>query len=575
MRVLSFILKAVAPYRLYLLGMALTIVGVAAYTNFQGYFVKLMIDAIASHTYNELIILAIWYGALQFSIVLIWTVYDFLVLKTNGMRCHIANTMLDKIKHYDITFFQNNFGGSLSSKIKDAATLIPSTVYLAIDNYLQLILVILISVVLLSTIHWGFAVALLLWVATFALLFYKKIKVVNVISVETAESDSKIWGRIVDYIGNIMAVKYYAANKHERQVLEVSQREYLHHANRRGYYLLRCYFGMGVAFWFYIMGCLSFLIYLYHGNRITPGDFAFVFSINYNIIDQLFYTTHTLRDLITSWGAIDKAAEVLEAIPTVQDTLNAKELKVSLGKIEFKNVSFHYAGSELLFKNESITINPKEKVGLIGYSGSGKSSFVNLILRLYDVSQGSICIDDQDIKEVTQDSLRSAIGMIPQDPSLFNRSMIDNIRYSRIESSDDEVISVAKKSHAHEFILQLSDGYNTQVGERGLKLSGGQRQRIAIARTMLKNAPILILDEATSQLDSLTEAEIQKSLLSLMEGKTSIVVAHRLSTLLHMDRILVFDKGKIVEDGSHEVLLEKGGLYKALWEAQAKGKIQI
>jgi ATP-binding cassette subfamily B protein len=212
-------------------------------------------------------------------------------------------------------------------------------------------------------------------------------------------------------------------------------------------------------------------------------------------------------------------------------------------------------------------------VGLVGYSGSGKSTFVNLILRLYDINKGRILIDGQDIRVVTQNSLHAAIAMIPQDPSLFHRSLMDNIRYGRIDATDDEVIEAAIHAHAHDFIIQLPRGYNSLVGERGVKLSGGQRQRIAIARAILKNAPILILDEATSQLDSVTESIIQKALHKMMQNKTTIVIAHRLSTLLHMDRILVFNEGKIIEDNTHKKLLNQGGLYKELWDAQISGFI--
>ena len=209
-----------------------------------------------------------------------------------------------------------------------------------------------------------------------------------------------------------------------------------------------------------------------------------------------------------------------------------------------------------------MTIEAGQKVGLVGYSGGGKSTFVNLILRLFDVTDGHILIDGQDIRNVTQDSLRSNIAMIPQDPSLFHRTLMENIRYGRIEATDEEVIEAAKKAHAHEFISKLPQGYESPVGERGVKLSGGQRQRIAIARAILKNAPILILDEATSQLDSVTESDIQESLWELMQGKTTIVIAHRLSTLLHMDRIIVFDQGKIVEDGTHTEFLRTMGYIK-------------
>ena len=255
----------------------------------------------------------------------------------------------------------------------------------------------------------------------------------------------------------------------------------------------------------------------------------------------------------------------------ILDKPDAVILKCNRGQITFNNVKFHYKGTEPLFQNKSIEIKAGQKVGLVGYSGGGKSTFVNLILRLYDITDGAILIDGQDIRDVTQDSLRSSIALIPQDPSLFYRSLMDNIRYGRIDATDEEVISAAKKAHAHEFITKLSKIYDSLVGERGAQLSGGQRQRIAIARAILKNAPILILDEASSQLDSPTESLIQESLWDLSQNKTTLVIAHRLSTLLNMDRILVFDQGVIVEDGTHTELLSLNGLYRKLWDSQVGG----
>ena len=268
---------------------------------------------------------------------------------------------------------------------------------------------------------------------------------------------------------------------------------------------------------------------------------------------------------------ITQGLKVVLDKPEFQDLPEAYELKVIRGAISFDRVLFHYKGITPLFHNKSVIIGAGQKVGLVGYSGSGKSTFVNLILRPYDVTEGSILIDGQDIRKCTQDSLRKNIAMIPQDPSLFHRTLIDNIRYGCENASDEEVVEAARRAHAHDFIAKLPQGYNSLVGERGVKLSGGQRQRIAIARAILKNAPILILDEATSALDSVVESDIQQSLWELMQGKTTIVIAHRLSTLLHMDRILVFEQGKIVEDGSHTQLLTKNGMYKTLWEAQVGG----
>ena len=266
-----------------------------------------------------------------------------------------------------------------------------------------------------------------------------------------------------------------------------------------------------------------------------------------------------------------EALSIIFSFKEIRDKEDARILNCTRGKIVFDRVKFHYKGTEPLFRDKSVEIAAGQKVGLVGYSGGGKTTFANLILRLYNVTGGAILIDGQDIREVTQDSLRENIAMIPQDTSLFHRSLTENIRYGRINATDDEVIEAAKKAHAHEFISRLPQGYDSLVGERGIKLSGGQRQRIAIARAILKNAPILILDEATSQLDSVTENLIQESLRELMQNKTAIVIAHRLSTLLYMDRILVFDKGRIVADGSHDELLARGRLYKNLWNAQVGG----
>lgn len=255
----------------------------------------------------------------------------------------------------------------------------------------------------------------------------------------------------------------------------------------------------------------------------------------------------------------------------IVDAPNAQPLRVTHNKIEFENVSFSYNINNPLFKNINLVIESGKKVRFVGFSGSGKTTCVNLILRFFDVTSGRILIDNQNIAHVTQNSLHQSIAMIPQDTSLFHRSLIENIRYGRLDATDAEVIDAAKRAHCHEFINQLPDGYYSLVGERGIKLSGGQRQRIAIARAILKQAPILLLDEATSALDSVTEKCIQEGLHTLMQGSTTIVIAHRLSTLAEMDRILIFDKGEIIEDGNHTELLKANGHYAKMWKMQAGG----
>ena len=270
-------------------------------------------------------------------------------------------------------------------------------------------------------------------------------------------------------------------------------------------------------------------------------------------------------------GNISDGVSVFIQPHEIVDKPDAPALKVNRGEIAFCAVSFIYKDGLQVFEHLDVTIEAKQQVGLVGFSGSGKSTFVNLILRLFEPQDGAIKIDEQNILDVTQDSLRESVSMIPQDPQLFHRSLMENIRYGRLDATDDEVIEAAKKAHAHEFILETEEQYGSLVGERGVKLSGGQRQRIAIARAIFKDAPILILDEATSSLDSVTEKKIQLGLKNLMKGRTVVVVAHRLSTISHMDRILVFDRGKIIEDGSHQQLMLRNGHYAHLWNMQAGG----
>ncbi|MDP5370048.1 MAG: ATP-binding cassette domain-containing protein [Pseudomonadota bacterium] len=378
-------------------------------------------------------------------------------------------------------------------------------------------------------------------------------------------------GQIVDILTNIMSVHLFAAKSIETQKLKIHIDDYVVADQRRDWCFLTISAIQGLSFVVYQAISFVLLIRGFKEGVITAGDFALLLTINVPIVQCLWSLSGKMLEFSNLWGNIMQGLTVALAPLEIQDKSDAKQLIVTKGQIIFDTVGFHYKGSEPLFANKSITIEPGQKVGLVGYSGGGKTTFCNLILRLYDVTDGRILIDEHDIRDVTQDSLRANIGMIPQDPSLFHRTLMDNIRYGKSDATDAEVITAAKSAHAHDFILKLPNDYDSLVGERGVKLSGGQRQSVAIARAMLKNAPILILDEATSQLDSVTERDIQDSLWNLIQGKTAIVIAHRLSTLLHMDRILVFDGGKIVEDGTHDELLVRDGLYKTLWNAQVGG----
>lgn len=572
MRVLKFILQAVAPYRLYLWGMLFAILIVSIDANVKPYLIKLLIDTAAAPGTESITTLLIIYILSQAFMIGSWSFADWCAVRyTSPFRIRLTTLLTERLSLYSYSFFQNNLAGSLVAKIGDAFNLIVPIIFTIMYQFVCFALITLITLFLLAQVHILFALGLGVWIVLFSTMTYFGMKKANPLTTAYAESKSKIWGHLSDYMTNILNVRCFSAQPYEMgRFKEVSQ-DFVQKAQRQGYFLMNFYIIQGVVVSIYTLGFVIFLIYLQKRNLVTPGDFALVFMLNFKTLEKLHDLSHQLREFVTNWGTVDQALRILDLPIEIEDKPHAKELEVTHGEIVFQNVQFQYEGVDPLFQDKSVVIKHGQKVGLVGYSGAGKSTFVNLILRLFEVTSGRIQIDGQDIREITQDSLRATVGMIPQDPSLFHRTLMENIRYGRLEATDAEVIEAAKRAYAHEFISQLPQGYESLVGERGVKLSGGQRQRIAIARAILKNAPILILDEATSQLDSVTERDIQDSLWTLMQGKTTIVIAHRLSTLLHMDRILVFDKGKIIDDGPHDVLLANGRLYKTLWDAQVGG----
>jgi len=306
-------------------------------------------------------------------------------------------------------------------------------------------------------------------------------------------------------------------------------------------------------------------------RAISVGDFLLISTLMIQLIRNVFDMANGLPDTYDMVGSIHDSLAMLIVPRDICDAPGASELRVPRGEVVFDRVSFAYDNKKPIFDRLRLTIPAGQRIGLIGHSGAGKTTLVTMLMRLYDVQQGAIRIDGQNIAEVTQASLRRSIGLIPQDVILFHRTLMENIRYGRPGASDAEVVRAAERAHAHEFVTALPEGYRTLVGERGVKLSGGQRQRIAIARALLKDAPILLLDEATSALDSESEALIQVGMNEAMAGKTVVAIAHRLSTLAHLDRLLVIEKGQIVEDGAHAELLAKGGVYAALWSRQVGG----
>lgn len=576
MSVTKFILTSVKPVRWWVVGQLCVALAWAIELSLNPYLLKMMIDRMSdiplSDIYAALLTPVLFYMSLALVSSLINRFYDFAWLNINPpLKRHVGTILMDRMMQHAQHLFQDNFAGSLGNKIKDVMSGIPDLLKTFVDKFFSHSLALLIALGIIWTVNIKFAIALFLWVMVFLGGSFILSKRASELSEAAAEVRSTVVGSIVDILSNMISVRLFTNRNGEKSKLGLILDEYVKADQKRDWFFLKIHAFQGMSFVIYQGVSLVWLVDGYQQGVVSPGDFALILMVNTSLVNILWSMSKDVASAAELYGNISQGLGIVLSPLEVADIPNAKPLVVRDGEIVFSRVHFRYRDAEPLFESKSVTILPGQKVGLVGYSGGGKTTFLNLILRLFDVTQGHILIDGQDIKEVDQDSLRANIGMIPQDPTLFHRSLKENIRYGRLDATDAEVYETSKRAHAHEFIELLPRGYDSLVGERGVKLSGGERQRIAIARAILKNAPILLLDEATSQLDSVTEGYIQEALWELMKGKTTIVIAHRLSTLLHMERLLVFDRGKIVEDGTHEELLAKKGLYKTLWDTQVGG----
>lgn len=547
--------------------------------NVRPYILKLMIDAIQScistqQALNNVIPIGALYIGLSLFGVLLLTFYNYnwrAIIPP--LRKKNIKYLTKKMLEHSQSVFNMHLAGALAHKINDAAKGICDFLRVTINNLYSYTLVILFALVPLLSIHPLCALLMLSWVTIFLLGTTKLSHQAKECNAKAAELHTSVIGRIVDVFSNNMNVRLFCSALFESKKLTRLLHTTIEADQKKEWQTVKIYAFQGISFVLYQTACISWLLYgLYH-NMLTIGDFVMVLTINSSIADCLWSISDDLSKANDALGVIWQGLSIVLTPLSIKDQHKAPALHVTEGKIQFDGVSFYYKKATPLFQNKTITIHPQQKVGLVGYSGSGKSTFISLILRLYDVTKGRILVDGQDIKKVTQHSLHQAISIIPQDPSLFHRSIFENIKYGNPQATYEQVIEAAKKAHAHDFIMKLTKKYQTIAGERGISLSGGQRQRIIIARALLKQSRIFILDEATSQMDSITEAGLQENLLAMMEGKTSLVIAHRLSTLLKMDRILVFERGKIVQDGPHSELIKVEGLYKTLWENQTNGML--
>ena len=573
---LSFILTSIKQFKFYVIGLFVTSTIWSIDVSLGPYLLKIMVDRTENIDHRG-VLLALSEPVILYIILLIVVLVasrldDFIWLKLRpNLQKYTGIKLMKRMMSHSADLYQNHFAGSLVNKINDVIGGIPDIIRICVHQIFGNVLTLVIASYTLYQTNAKFAAVFIFWGGTFIIISFKLSATASNLSKDVADIRSRLVGYKADTLSNITTIRLFTGKKQETQGLITAFDKLVLAMQKRDWFFLKMSTFQGGSFVLYQIICLWLLIIGLEERAITSGDFILVLTINISLIQILWNFSHYIHDLAEVIGRVNQGLSIVLMPIQIKDTEYAEVLKVTDGEIIFDAVKFGYKNSDPLFDNLSIKIDPYQKVGLVGYSGSGKTTFVNLILRLYDINEGRILIDGQNIREVTQTSLRKAIGVIPQDPTLFHRSIKDNIGYSRPEATEEEIITAAKKAQAHQFIVQLPEGYDSLVGERGVKLSGGQRQRIAIARAFLKDPPILVLDEATSQLDSITEGLIQNSLLELFEGKTTLTVAHRLSTLMYMDRILVFDQGKIVEDGSHAQLLQFKGLYKAMWDAQVGG----
>ena len=580
---LPFIWRMTAGARGYFVGMAALSALIAFYEVFLFATLGRVVDRLGEIRPSELITthgtaLAWLAGIMLASIALValQTIVKHQALAINfpmRMRWNFHRLMLGQ----SMAFYAEEFAGRITTKIMQTALAVRDALFTTTDVVIGMGTY-MITILLLTA---GFDVRLmlpfLLWALAYALACWYFVPRLGQVSKAQANARAAMTGRITDAYTNIATVKLFSHTQREAGFARAAMDEF----RATGYAQMRLVSQFEIAnqvlMVALILGAGGLSLWLWMQGQVGIGAVAAVSAMALRLNGMSHWVMWEMTSLFESVGTIQDGINTLSRPRAVVDAPDARRLEVTQGEVRFEDVRFAYRSDAApVIEQLNLTIRPGEKVGLIGRSGAGKSTLVNLLLRFQDVQAGRILIDGQDVRGVTQDSLRQHIGMVTQDTSLLHRAMRDNILYGRPDASDAEMIAAAERAEAHDFILQLSDregrtGYEAQVGERGVKLSGGQRQRVAIARVMLKDAPILVLDEATSALDSEVEAAIQRSLHTLMEGKTVIAIAHRLSTIAALDRLIVLDKGQIVEQGTHQQLLARGGLYARLWQHQSGG----
>ncbi len=529
-------------------------------------------DVVMSGLFSVLFIII----GLKFLEWLFYRIGDFLItnFQLNNMA-DLSNKCFAYLHKHSFSYFNNNFGGALVKKVKwftNAFEVITDNVFF---NLVPVIVDVAIILFVLSKVNIYLGLGILVWLFLFLIVNWIFVKFKFKYDIQRNEAETFTTGLLADTITNHSNVKLF--NGYKKETESYAQAVEKLRRIRRFTWNLGNIFNLlqGLLMIFLEIGTLYLAIKLWQKNLLTVGDFVLIQAYLGTIFMNFWNIGRVIRNIYERLSDAEEMTVILNTPHEIKDAPKAQELNVGRGRIEFKDVCFNYHKTREIFKKFNLIIESGEKAAFVGSSGAGKTTIVKLLLRMHDLAGGKILINGQNIARVKQESLWKNISLVPQDPILFHRTLMENIRYGRPEATNEEVYAAAKTAHCHEFIIDTPEGYNTYVGERGIKLSGGERQRIAIARAILRNAPILILDEATSSLDSKSEVLIQDALDKLMKGKTVIVIAHRLSTIRKMDRIMVIKRGQIIEEGTHEELASRaGGIYQKFWQLQAGGFIK-
>lgn len=521
----------------------------------------------------------LWVWIIVFPLLYFFTENVWRLSGFSGMRlvteseATVSTDLFEYLIDHSRAYFNSKFAGSLVNKIGNAARGVSSMFSNILWQFYPLIIGLIVDVFIVMSIDTLLGALFIVWIVVFLSFNYYVVRKKQHLSFAVAKAGSEMKGKMVDTVSNIAAVHANARHKYERDFVGTFIREYRKKHLKSWTASEWILFANGVLLSIFVFGMISITISVMKNDHATLGSLVLIISMTVGLTNSLFFIGHKMTDAIDDYSQIEEGLSELIVPYDVTDRPDAKDLTKAEGHLVFKNVSFKF-GDTVVFDKFNLEVRAGEKVGIVGVSGAGKTTLIDLLMRNHDIGGGNIVVDGYDIRNITRKSLRRQIAFVPQDVSLFHRTIRENVRYGDLKASDKEVVEAAKKAQAHEFIRSFPGGYDTYVGERGVRLSGGQRQRIAIARAFLKSAPILVLDEATSSLDSESEMLVQAALSRLMAGKSVIAIAHRLSTLRMMDRIVVLEKGKIVEGGTHESLLRKNGVYAGLWNRQVEGFIE-